>query len=440
MSSDAEAANGLLTGKRGEGLPPGTTRAEERLVYAIVLYLGFCLLVSWNCVLNVISYFADMYHNDGISFYLTAAYTYPQLPVLLLVTMYGHRVSFTARIVVSLGAMAVLMAVMPLLAPYGMWYALVVMFLNGVATAVLQPSMMGFTSFFPPLFNQGVMFGQGVSGVATCVANIVVQVAMAGQQDAAAKVYFGVSAACIALGLVLYLYILRLPFVRFYVQRATAGAGGKDGALEDGGVDAAELGGDGGASSADGEGEGEGLVGGGAPSRLAVLRKVAPYCAAVFLVFTVTFTVFPGVAPFSIPFKGSWGPRVTISNAWWGIALLTAFNTFDTVGRFLPAVLVLLRGGRPVLAASVARAITIPAFVGAALRWAGWMDDTYVSVVMALFAITNGYFASLAMMQGPASVPPREREAAGFVMSLFLQAGIFAGSQVALVIQRVSGM
>lgn len=421
--SPEKGSTRLLT-ENDSGAPPVGTKAEERFVYFSVLYLGFCLLVSWNCVLNVIGYFADLYNNDGISFYLTAAYTYPQLPVLLMITMYGHLIPFKLRIIGSMGAMSVLMAVMPFLAPFGMWYTLVVMFLNGVATAVLQPSMMGFTSFFPPVFNQGVMFGQGISGVATCVANIVVQAAMSGQQDAAAKVYFGASAACIALGLALYLYLLRLPYVQYYVEKATQGDAGSDD--EEGSLE-----------------EGEGGKGAkavsGIAARMVVLRKVWMYAVSVFMVFTVTFTVFPGVAPFAVPFKNSWG-NLHISGNWWGIVLLTAFNTFDTIGRFLPSKLVLLKGGPTIFGASLVRLITIPAFIGAALSWGRWMDDTYVSVVMALFALTNGYFASLGMMQGPASVAPTERESAGFVMSLFLQAGIFAGSQVALIIQKVSGL
>lgn len=34
-------------------------------------------------------------------------------------------------------------------------------------------------------------------------------------------------------------------------------------------------------------------------------------------------------------------------------------------------------------------------------------------------------------------VPPHDREAAGFFMSLFLQAGIFIGAQVALGVRRI---
>lgn len=36
------------------------------------------------------------------------------------------------------------------------------------------------------------------------------------------------------------------------------------------------------------------------------------------------------------------------------------------------------------------------------------------------------------MMQGPEQVPPEAKELSGFLMALFLQAGIFTGSAVSL--------
>jgi solute carrier family 29 (equilibrative nucleoside transporter), member 1/2/3 len=412
--------------------PPAGTPAQARLVYYIVVLQGFGLLISWNAILNVIPYFQHLYGNSNISFYLTSAYVYPQLPVLLLVTLYGHHVPFTYRIVGSLALMCALMASLPLLAPTGMWAALAVMVLNGVGTAVLQPSMIGFTSMFPPIFNQGAMFGQGISGVVACIANIIVLAALPNAQDTSANVYFAASAASIAVCLAAYLYILRLPFTKYYVERGASGSSPR------GAIELEPLGPDGSAAvpGADDEREDAALVGGGGTtSKWSVLKRVWMDAASVWLVFTVSFCVFPGIAPFSIPFKHSLG-GLKMSNDWWGIVLLTAFNSFDTMGRFLPSVVQLLRG-KALFAGSVARLALIPAFIGAALSWAGWMSDVYAFIVMMVFATTNGYFASLAMMQGPMGVGETEREAAGFVMSLFLQFGIFSGSQIAMGLQKL---
>lgn len=446
--SDVDAERGLLDPVKGGPAgspaaggddvydarhPPAGTPAQARLVYYVVVLQGFGLLISWNAILNVVPYFQHLYGNSNISFYLTSAYVYPQLPVLLLVTLYGHHIPFTYRIVGSLGLMCALMASLPFLAPTGMWAALVVMLLNGVGTAVLQPSMIGFTSMFPPIFNQGCMFGQGISGVVACVANIIVLAALPNAEDTSANVYFAASSASIAACLAAYLYILRLPFTQYYVQRAAASSAPR------GAIELEPLGADGSvAASGDEDRDDVSLVragAGGRTSKWSVLKRVWLMAATVWLVFTVTFCVFPGIAPFSVAFKHSLG-GLNMSNDWWGIVLLTAFNTFDTMGRFLPSKVQLLRG-KPLFLASVARLALIPAFIGAALSWAGWMSDVYAFIVMMVFATTNGYFASLAMMQGPMGVGETEREAAGFVLSLFLQFGIFSGSQIAMGLQKL---
>ena len=96
-------------------------------------------------------------------------------------------------------------------------------------------------------------------------------------------------------------------------------------------------------------------------------------------------------------------------------------------------------------------------------------SDLFCVIMVACYAITNGLFASVAMMKGPSAVrglkctlqlstrrtlnrgvcaglcvcvceqvPPHEREAAGFFMTLFLQAGIFIGAFVALAVKALN--
>ncbi len=45
--------------------------------------------------------------------------------------------------------------------------------LIGVATAVLQSSIFGFASMFPPIYSQAVMSGQGFAGIVASVLRIV---------------------------------------------------------------------------------------------------------------------------------------------------------------------------------------------------------------------------------------------------------------------------
>lgn len=54
------------------------------------------------------------------------------------------------------------------------------MFVTGLCTAVLQSSLFGLFSMFPPLFSQSLMAGQGVAGVIASFAQIAVKAAFTG--------------------------------------------------------------------------------------------------------------------------------------------------------------------------------------------------------------------------------------------------------------------
>ena len=62
--------------------PDAPPVAGQRAAYALCFVLGFGALLPWNSVVNNLAYFIAEYQSDTISFYMSAAYTAPQLPVL----------------------------------------------------------------------------------------------------------------------------------------------------------------------------------------------------------------------------------------------------------------------------------------------------------------------------------------------------------------------
>ncbi|RYG56226.1 hypothetical protein EON66_03400 [archaeon] len=96
-----------------------------------------------------IPYFQDLNpeHKDGIAFFLTAAYVFPQLPMMLGTLRFANRVPLTVRIVSMLAIQAVVMAFMPLIAEANMWFMLSAIFVIGLTTAVLQSAVFGLTRF-----------------------------------------------------------------------------------------------------------------------------------------------------------------------------------------------------------------------------------------------------------------------------------------------------
>ena len=357
MARDTAAIDDADDGNHGH-VSPSKSYAYNSTVYLIFMLIGFSTLAPWNVILNVVPYFTSLYGDEPIATYLTSAYIYPQLPMLFFITAYGHRVSFTARIAGSLAAQVVQMVAMPLLAPTSMWVTLAIMFTNGLATAVLQSSAFGFSSQFPPIFNQALMVGQGVSGVVACVANMVVQLVLPDAKKLAALVYFAATALCLAGCIASYLYLLRMPFAQYHIGLAARSANSRGGRTHSGGSsgegehgrrgdgndddEATLLKGSGKAVGPFGEEDGGSVSEEAALPSSASLRRVLPAVGlmslTVFLVFTMTFIMFPGIAPFEFTFQHSGLGPLSLSDTWWQLTLLTVFNVFDTAGRMAPAI------------------------------------------------------------------------------------------------------
>lgn len=417
-----------------------------------------------------IPYFHGLYSGaDGqnIAFYLTLAYSYPGLPILLLLLKWGQHVSLHVRIMIPLLVQVVIMALMPLIAPDSMWGPLALMFINGLCTMVLQSSLFGMGSMFPPLFNQGMMSGQGVAGVVASFSQIIAQVASSSSSTSSPRTtaiaYFSFAAVVMAASAGCYLLLLRMPFARAHLEahahaiNASDDADGSDvDGLEEGAGSEADskplLSSGSGSSksgataSADDDGDAVGIARSVSGKKKAVaiwpvFKKIWPNASALFLVFFVTFILFPGVMD-QIAYKGDSPGNINFpalaSNGWWSTIMLALFNVFDTIGRSLPAK-VLCISDRWLLPAALARFGIIPLFLGCAQSWAPAFGDIAAVVFMMLFATSNGYVASLCFMSAPGRVPPKEREMVGFLLSLCLNMGIVLGSQAALGFKAGSG-
>lgn len=457
-----------------------------------------------------------------MAFYLTAACSYSQAPLLLAMVYLGDRFSLNLRVISALAVSAGCMAALPLLAKTGMWTTLALAFGSSVCTAVLQSSLFGlarcvhrraymaglamllahmlhssaFTrrplavcrgccpphllafrphfhppplhpcSSLPPKYAGGLLTGQGLAGILASVAEVIVKASIpsgagASGNQAAAVVYFLFAAATLGLCIAGYVVLVRMPWTQYYMRRsgtptnntttvakAAAGSGSGTGEedskallLADGDSDggaggrvlslempaaAYDGGAGGGATVMVPIGADAGAAGAAPLTSWEVAKHVGIMQASVFLVFFLSFVVFPGVAPFGVSFKGTLG-SISLSDEWWQTIQLLVFNIFDTCGRFAAGFYALFRG-KGLLAASVSRTAFVVLFFGCAHNWTSGFNDVLALVNMIGFAFTNGYMASLAMIAGPQSVEPKDRPKAGFIMSFALQSGILAGS------------
>lgn len=125
-------------------------------------------------------------------------------------------------------------------------------------------------------------------------------------------------------------------------------------------------------------------------------------------------------------------------NDWWPVVLLAVFNVCDLGIRCLPKHMYAV-SGKTVLALTLARMLLfLPLFVYTdSASYPNVFNDAASIALVALFAATNGFLATVTMQEAPKKVASHDRDAAGMFMTFFLQFGSVMGATAALLIDRV---
>lgn len=173
---------------------------------------------------------------------------------------------------------------------------------------------------------------------------------------------------------------------------------------------------------------------GGIRSRLAPISR---YAFAVFMVFTVTLSVFPGATSEIVSSRQCKPGRSRFfAGDVFVMFSFVSFNTFDLIGRLAAGLTFALpRAWLPT--ASVSRLVFVPLLLACRSensRFRNWLTaDVYPLTLMPLLAITNGYVSSLSMMAGS-----QKGAWAGTAMVLFLSGGLLAGSLLSFLVLYAS--
>lgn len=164
-----------------------------------------------------------------------------------------------------------------------------------------------------------------------------------------------------------------------------------------------------------------------------------PFYLSLMFCFTITFIVFPGV---SCDILLNFLDGAKNYESWLFVIMITLFNVFDTIGRFM--------GGHPkfqlsdnqTFILSYSRTIFFITFMliayGTPPSWLfGDNSDWFKIINMILFSITNGFASTLCAVKSPSRAPSDMKESVGMFISIFLTMGILLGSVIAIGIGKV---
>lgn len=298
----------------------------------------------------------------------------------------------------------------------GLYFAFVmlIVFTAGVASALTQNGTYAYVAGFGRSeYIQGIMAGQSLAGVLPCVGQIA-SVLGSGPSPESAFIYFLTATGVSTIALGAFLILVRSRNQED--NRVTKVSGMRE-------------------DQEDAESElQEDLAQepGKTISIWSLFIKLRWVALSVFTCFAITmsFPVFTQKI-FSVHSSSSDSPLLQPA-CFIPLAFLI-WNIGDLIGRILTLIpqLPILRHPQTLLLESFIRAGWIPLYLLCNINNKGAVvnsDLFYLIIVQLLFGISNGYLASMCMMEAGNWVDIEEREASGGLMALMLCAGLTVGS------------
>jgi hypothetical protein len=154
------------------------------------------------------------------------------------------------------------------------------------------------------------------------------------------------------------------------------------------------------------------------------IRKASWMLFYIAFTMLATFTVFPGVtSATSLTFVSS--------AAWFDLFMVTLFNAFDTIGRFVGGVrwFALTVESKWVNFWGMGRLV----FIGTSIMImvnSVWANDYTVVLNTILLAFTNGYLMTITFANAPSLVDDSEQETVGNLIVIAITFGITVGSLI----------
>lgn len=390
-----------------------------KLSYSLMVLIGAGFLFPYNAFITAVDYFSYLFPAHQIEYAIPAVYTSCLFLTMLVLVKYGRHYTFHGRILGGFVCFFVVMSLVPVLDFINLadekmfWITLGLVLVTGVGDAIVQGSMYGMASLFPPLYAQAIQNGNGIAGVIASLLRIVTKASLPETTEGlrvSTHIYFIISAFIMLLCLLSYCVLVRLPFAKYHLEfknpqpdleLSTLGkellSDPRDMlVLEDEVVN----------------------------TRM-VLYKIWKMGFGVSFVFFVTLLGYPGMVTDI--------PAPTIRADWFPIVLITVFNCFDLLGKMLPLKWDWKFGDKWLYLCTLFRIIFIPLFMFC-IRMKALQEEVIPVIIVALFAVSNGYLGALMMMNGPTKVSPPEKEVAGNMMAFFLISGLALGSAVSYLV------
>ncbi|KAK9071352.1 hypothetical protein SSX86_009920 [Deinandra increscens subsp. villosa] len=382
-----------LKNKSNDIIPKDT----YKIAYIIHFLLGAGNLLPWNALITAIDYFGNLYPDKHVEKVFSVAYMSSSLLVLIVMIKWSNfskLISFQVRMNTGFTMFIVSLMVSPTIdwvcwqekSTSAFYVVVASVVICGLADGLIGGSLIGSAGKLPKEYMQAVFAGTASSGILVSFLRIITKASLPHDPQGlkrSAHLYFLVSMVILLLCMVCCTLLYKLPVMEQHYKL---------------------------------------LQNNNLTSRTKfwnVARTIQWPAVGIFIIYTVTLSIFPGFLAENIESK--------LLKDWYPILLIATYNIADFGGKSFTAIYVLKSIAKATWGC-LGRLLLYPLFT-ACLHGPKWLkNEVFVVFLTIILGFTNGYLTSVVMILAPKLVPPAEAEMAAVVMALFLGLGLVSGS------------
>ncbi|KAL6287477.1 hypothetical protein ACE6H2_011867 [Prunus campanulata] len=397
------------------GPPP---KLEGKYAAMVVCWLlGNGCLFSWNSMLTIEDYYADLFPRYHPARVLTLMYQPFALGTIIILSYHEAKMNTRKRnlfgyVLFFITSLLVLVLDLATSGRGGLGTFIGICAISaafGIADAHVQGGMVGDLSFMSGQLIQSFLAGLAASGALTSALRLITKAAFENSHNGLRKgalLFFAISSLFELLCVILYAFAFpKLPIVKYYRSKAASeGSKTVSADLAAGGIQTLP--------GADEEEQRD-------LERLGnkqLLLQNIDYALDMFLIYALTLSIFPG---FLSEDTGSHS-----LGTWYALVLIAMYNVSDLIGRYIPLVKFLkLENRRGLMVVILSRFLLVPAFYFTAK----YGDQGWMIMLTSFLGLSNGYLTVCVLTSAPKGYKGPEQNALGNLLVVFLLVGIFAG-------------
>ncbi|CAI8592658.1 unnamed protein product [Vicia faba] len=396
--------------------PPSRLKGKN-VAIVVCWLLGNGCLFSWNSMLTIEDYYMYLFPKYHPSRVFTLVYQPFAVGTLFLLAYNEAKVNTRLRNLFgySLFFIATLLVLILDLATSGKGglgtFIGICVFSGafGIADAHVQGGMVGDLSYMHPEFIQSFLAGLAASGVLTSGLRLITKATFNNSKGSLRKgaiLFFAISTFFEFLCVLLYAFVFpKIPIVKYY--RTKAALEGSKTVLQDlaaSGIQTIPKDDEDHTKTQERKGNKQ------------LLFENIDYLLDMFLIYALTLSIFPGFL-----FEDTGAHSL---GAWYALVLVTMYNVWDLIGRYIPLLEFLkLESRKLITIAILCRFLLVPAFYFTAK----YGDQGWMIMLTSFLGLSNGYLTVCVMTSAPKGYKGPEQNALGNLLVLFLLCGIFAG-------------